>query len=143
MQITLIRHLPTEWNHKTWLQGRRDIGLAFLTEEVHKEIELNLQKLKKILPFEKVLMSTLTRTHQTAHLYGFNPETENLLDELDFGSFEGLPKGKLLETYGNLWIDNPKSIVLGESISNLEKRIVLFLDKYKELTNLLVFGHGS
>ena len=44
---------------------------------------------------------------------------------------------------GIKWIENPKELVLGESINNLEERIVTFLTKYKKLTNVLVFGHGS
>ena len=38
MQITLIRHLPTEWNKKQKLQGRRDIGISPITEDFQKGI---------------------------------------------------------------------------------------------------------
>jgi broad specificity phosphatase PhoE len=143
MQITLIRHLPTDWNKKQKLQGRQDIGISPLTGDIQKEIVLNQQFLKTHSPFEFVLASTLKRTHQTAQLYGYKCETEGLLDELDFGPFEGLSKEKLIKEYGDKWADNPKELVLGESIKNLEERIVSFLAKYKESTNILVFGHGS
>lgn len=143
MQITLIRHLPTEWNQKTWLQGRKDIDLAIVTDEFHNGIARNQEYLKKLSPFDLVLASTLKRTHQTALLYGYHPETEALLDELDFGPFEGVPKEKLLKKYGDTWIENPKDLVLGESLINLEDRIRMFLKKYKESNNILVFGHGS
>jgi broad specificity phosphatase PhoE len=143
MQITLIRHLPTEWNKKTWLQGRRDIELSPLTDELYLGIEENAQRLKKLAPFELVLASTLKRTHQTAQLYGHACQTEGLLDELDFGPFEGRPKEELFAKYRELWIHNPKDLVLGESIRNLEERVVLFIEKYKRLSNILVFGHGS
>ncbi|MBM7585584.1 putative phosphoglycerate mutase [Bacillus pakistanensis] len=143
MQITFIRHLPTQWNEKTWLQGRRDIGLSPITEIFQEGINHNQQLLKMLIPFDLVLASTLKRTHQTAHLYGYQAETEALLDELDFGPFEGRTKEKLHEEYGEKWIENPKELVLGESIMNLEERIKLFLDKYKEANNVLVFGHGS
>jgi broad specificity phosphatase PhoE len=143
MQITLIRHLPTEWNKKTWLQGRKDIGLSVVTEDLYKGIAKNQEHLRKHAPFDIVLASNLKRTHQTAELYGYKYETDGLLDELDFGPFEGRPKEKLFESLGDLWIENPKELVLGESIENLEKRIVLFLEKYKKLTNILIFGHGS
>jgi broad specificity phosphatase PhoE len=143
MPITLIRHLPTEWNKQQKLQGRRDIGISFITEDFHKGIAANQLLLEKLSPFDLVLTSRLKRTHQTAHHYGYKYETESLLDELDFGSFEGLPKERLLEEYENKWIENPKELVLGESIMNLENRIIQFLDKYKDSTNILVFGHGS
>lgn len=143
MQITLIRHLPTEWNHKQKLQGKRDIELSSVTKVFQKGIAHNKEILKKISPFDIVLASTLKRTHQTAFLYGYNPETEGLLDELDFGPFEGLSREKLIETHGNKWFESPKELVLGESLTHFEERITLFLEKYKEVSNILVFGHGS
>lgn len=143
MIITLIRHLPTEWNKKTWLQGRKDIGLSPVTEEFQTKITQNQQLLNQLPPVEIVLASTLKRTHQTALLYGFDAETEGLLDELDFGPFEGVPKEKLIEKYGVQWLENPRDLVLGESLKNLEKRIMQFLDKYKSRSHILVFGHGS
>jgi probable phosphoglycerate mutase len=143
MIITLIRHLPTEWNKKTWLQGRRDIDLSPVTEDVLAKISQNQQHLKSLPSADLILASTLRRTHQTAKLYGFHPETDGLLDELDFGPFEGVPKKKLIEKYGVQWFENPKGLILGESIKNLERRILLFLDKYKEFGHILVFGHGS
>lgn len=143
MHITFIRHLPTPWNVKQKLQGRRDIELSPIKEVFQKGIAYNQNLLKELSPFDVVLASTLKRTHQTALLYGYKAEAEGLLDELDFGPFEGLPKEKLFEEHGNNWIDNPKELVLGESIKNLEKRIVLFLNKYNKGKNILVFGHGS
>ncbi|MEH7254402.1 histidine phosphatase family protein [Neobacillus niacini] len=143
MQITLIRHLPTEWNKKTLLQGRRDIGLSQVSEEVAKGIAMNQKVLEEMSPFDLVLASTLKRTHQTALLYGYKYESEGLLDELDFGPFEGIPKAKMIDKYGDIWFENPKELVLGESIKNFEDRIVQFLVKYKEFSTILVFGHGS
>lgn len=143
MQITVIRHLPTEWNKKTWLQGRRDIELSLITEDLNKGITDNQTLLKKLSPFDIVLASTLKRTHQTAQLYGYKCETEGLLDELDFGPFEGLPKEKLMEKHGEKWTDYPKELILGESLKDFEERIVMFLEKYKDFSKLLVFGHGS
>ncbi|MEH7113208.1 histidine phosphatase family protein [Neobacillus niacini] len=143
MQITLIRHLPTEWNKKNLLQGRRDISVSQVSEEVIKGIDKNQKILEELSPFDLVLASTLKRTHQTAQLYGYKCETEGLLDELDFGPFEGIPKAKMIDKYGDTWFENPKGLVLGESLKNFEDRIVQFLGKYKEFSNILVFGHGS
>ena len=142
MIVTLIRHLPTEWNRKTWLQGRQDIDIAPISAEFVHKIKQNKELLKDQM-FDLVLASTLKRTHQTARIYGYQPETEELLDELDFGRFEGVPKKKLIEAYGKQWIDHPKELVLGESLKNLEDRIAQFLEKYKSFDHLLVFGHGS
>ncbi|RJS60472.1 histidine phosphatase family protein [Bacillus sp. PK3_68] len=143
MQITFIRHLPTDWNKTQRLQGRRDIGISPLAEPFRQGIIRNKKLLKELSPFDIVLTSTLKRTQQTAQLYGYSFETEPLLDELDFGPFEGLPKEKLYEKHREQWMEQPKELVLGESIKDLENRIILFLDKYKEWDNVLVFGHGS
>ncbi|PLR67106.1 histidine phosphatase family protein [Bacillus sp. UMB0893] len=143
MQITLIRHLPTEWNVKTWLQGRQDIDILPITEDIQHKIETNQQHLKKLSPFEFVLASTLKRTHQTAQLYGMDAKTDVLLDELNFGRFEGRPKGNMISELGVSWLENPRELVLGERIVKLEERIINFLKKYKESNNILIFGHGS
>lgn len=143
MHITLIRHLPTEWNKKTWLQGKRDIEISTVTDENRMKIKQNQELLKKYEPFDLVLASSLKRTHQTAAEYGYKAEAESLLDELDFGSYEGLPKERLIQEHEEVWVENPIQLTLGESVKNLEKRIQLFLKKYEEKDKLLVFGHGS
>lgn len=142
MEITLIRHLPTEWNRNQRLQGKQDIPLLPISDEEKLEIEKNLLFLKNS-SYDYVLCSSLQRTRQTASLYGFMPTTEPLLDELDFGPFEGCLREELLQKHGQLWNENPMELILGESILNLEKRILQFLDKYKDSSNVLAFGHGS
>ncbi|WML31656.1 phosphoglycerate mutase family protein [Neobacillus sp. OS1-32] len=143
MRITLIRHLPTEWNRKQRLQGSRDIPISDVSDTDQRRIAFNQQILQSLSPFDIVLASTLRRTQQTARLYGYHPETEHLLDELNFGRFEGQSKEKLFEDFGNEWLENPKVLVLGERMDHFEERISLFLKKYQAYSNILVFGHGS
>lgn len=142
MELTLIRHLPTEWNKKGVLQGSKDIPILELSEADKKDIEKNKQMLKQ--KYSLILTSALTRTQQTAMAYGYaNFETEPLLNELNFGEFEGKKKKLLVETYKNEWFSSPGEIRLGEKITNLETRMLTFLDKYKDYKTILVFGHGS
>ncbi|MBB6446656.1 histidine phosphatase family protein [Bacillus benzoevorans] len=143
MQVTFIRHLPTEWNKMGKLQGRMDISLLPVSKELAKGIRHNQRYLKKLAPFDIVLSSSLKRTQQTAEVYGYKSETDALLDELDFGPFEGRSKEELHEEYGKQWLEEPKTLVLGESMAHLEERILSFLKKYQHFSNLLVFGHGS
>lgn len=143
MHITLIRHLPTKWNKNNQLQGRQDIDITDVGEDFHKKIETNKLFLKAFEPFDIVLASTLKRTRQTAKVYGYAPETEGLLDELDFGPFEGASKEQLITAYEGKWVEAPRELVLGESLIDFEKRVISFLEKYKNYSNLLVFGHGS
>lgn len=142
MEITLIRHLPTEWNRKQKLQGKKDIPLLPISEKERIEINKNLEIINT-QSYDYVLSSNLIRTKQTADLYGFTPTPEPLLNELDFGPFEGKSKEELLQKHGVQWIENPVILNLGESVLNLENRINLFLDKYKEASSILAFGHGS
>lgn len=88
MLLSLVRHLPTEWNKKQLLHGKRDIPILPVTEETITSIQSNLERLKKQPSFDIALASTLQRTQQTAALYGIQPEIDGLLDELDFGPFE-------------------------------------------------------
>lgn len=143
MQITLIRHLPTEWNKQQKLQGRRDVELAPLTEASWQGVLQNRLLLDELAPFDEVLASTMKRTQQTAQIYGYPFTVEPLLDELDFGPFEGLSKEKLYEYCGKKWMDHPEELILGESVANLKRRIVLFLEKYRDRQNILAFGHGT
>ncbi|WP_042356132.1 histidine phosphatase family protein [Bacillus rubiinfantis] len=143
MQITLIRHLPTEWNKLEKLQGRRDIPISPVSERFQQDIIINQKQLDRLEPFDLILSSTLIRTRQTARFYGYEPETESLLDELDFGLFEGRSKAELAAAFAGKWVEDPKSIVLGERVEQLEERIMAFINKYKRYSNILVFGHGS
>ncbi|THE10379.1 histidine phosphatase family protein [Bacillus timonensis] len=142
MELTLIRHLPTDWNEKGVLQGNRDIPILEISDENKQTIEKNKQQLRH--EYSLVLTSELIRTQHTARAYGYNRfEIEPLLNELDFGEFEGKEKQKLIDTHKENWFTNPREITLGESIANLETRVITFIEKYKDYDSLLVFGHGS
>lgn len=144
MDITIIRHLPTDWNYKGLLQGKRDIPISLpLSSHSEKKLKKNKRKLQQCRPFDYVFASELTRTKQTAKLYGYEtPTIEPLLNELDFGHFEGRLKEELKETHKE-WIKSPLQLTLGESLLNFQQRIFTFLEKYAHARSLLLFGHGS
>lgn len=50
MLLSLVRHLPTEWNKKQLLQGKRDIPILPVTEETITSIQSNLERLKNSRP---------------------------------------------------------------------------------------------
>lgn len=144
MKLTVIRHLPTEWNKRGLLQGKRDISLVELTREDYKQITVNKEKLKVLAPFDIVLTSPLKRAIKTAHLHGFSQiEIEPLANELDFGQYEGLPKQQLICDHEKFWYENPVALKLGEKLTDFQKRILDFLEKYSCYSNVLLFGHGS
>ena len=61
--ITLIRHLPTEWNKQGLLQGKRNIDISYPNSKIQEEIQHNIKLLSKLSPFDLVLASTLKRKH--------------------------------------------------------------------------------
>lgn len=143
MDIAIIRHLPTAWNVQEKLQGQNDIPITLpISEEMHAKIIENKQKLNEMTPFDFVLTSELIRTKQTAKLYGYeNTTVEPLLNELDFGYFEGKSK-RDLEAIPE-WKTAPLQVTLGESLLHFQNRIFTFLEKYAHAQSLLIFGHGS
>ncbi len=143
MEFILIRHLPTKWNNEQKLQGKKDRKIASLSEEDEIIIRGNKEILKKLSPPDIVLTSTLQRTKQTAEIYGYKAKEEPLLDEIDFGKFEGKTREEFLEEVGLQWFTNPKRTVLGKQIEDLEERIQDFIEKYKQYDCVLIFGHGA
>jgi broad specificity phosphatase PhoE len=144
MQAIFIRHLTTDWNAKGWLQGRRDIPISEISQAGLSCISENINRLKDLEPFDAVFTSTLLRTRQTACVYGYNnPVAECLLDELDFGTYEGKPKIELITDFRDKWYNHPRDIILGENLVDFEKRIFDFLALSGRFKRVLVFGHGS
>jgi broad specificity phosphatase PhoE len=131
------------WNQMNRLQGRQDTNILELDEVSAAAVQRNQQNLRSAGPFDAILASGLKRTQQTAAAYGLNEFiVEPLLDELDFGPFEGRGKDLLAQELPD-WMRDPRKLVLGEPVSNLEARIRSFIEKYNHLPRILVFGHGS
>ena len=143
MTLVALRHLPTEWNRANRLQGRADIPIAPLTDELHEAIRRNRMELDALGPFDAVYCSTLQRTAQTAAAYGFpDCQRETLLDEFNFGIYEGKLRQELLAGVGWQWQETPQTLELGEKMTDLEARICQFLAREIPRQRVLMFGHG-
>jgi broad specificity phosphatase PhoE len=144
MRLLVVRHLATGWNKLKKLQGRRD-------EAVVVPSKVELDRIREALRAElggsrpdEVLVSELRRTRETAMLLGFEEvTTEALLNELDFGAFEGQSLLDLEEKTGGLWTLNPEGLSLGEPVSRLGDRARAFLEKYEHHQLVVAFGHGA
>jgi len=145
MRIVAVRHLPTRFNGEGLLQGRRDLPILSPTVEVERAVRKNRARLDAQKAFDKVLVSRLKRTSMTADCYGYQAEkeVEPLLDELDFGPYEGRPRTEMLAALGGRWLDAPQTLTLGESLENLERRVRRLLSKYDGMESVLIFGHGA
>jgi len=142
MKIFYIRHLQTEWNQQGLLQGSKDIPVLPPSGNSRDEIQSNLELLNNH-DFDNILVSDLKRTQQTAACYGFDQfAIEPLINEFNFGEFEGQSKKKILEKHEDEWLNNVYEIKFGDDIYLLEKRVKSFISKYKNKEKILVFGHG-
>ena len=96
----------------------------------------------KAYEFDQVLISPLIRTKSTALLYNYSlPICEPLVAELNFGCYEGKAKELLID--GTPWLSDPYGVKLGESMVEFKNRIQLFIDKYSNYNEVLLFGHGA
>ncbi len=143
MKLFVIRHLPTDWNRAGLLQGQQDRPLLALDEDALHRVEQNRLLLHEHEPYDHVLASALRRTQATAVAYGYRFHVEPLLNELDFGCFEGCTRGELMAQLGAAWLDDPRSLSLGESIEEFATRLRAFVQRYAESQRVLVFGHGA
>lgn len=139
MKITFVRHFETPWNQMGKLQGSADISISAVSEAL-------LTKTQQILPtvvFDKVYVSSLKRTQQTAAALGYRDfEINPLLAEIDFKQFEGLQKADLLAFDNGGWVKSPFDSVLQDSLQSMMHRIDSFLDSL-QAENVLVVGHGA
>ncbi|MCG8332942.1 MAG: histidine phosphatase family protein [Proteobacteria bacterium] len=144
MKLQIIRHCTTELNERSILQGRLDVPI----KPPNSKIDFSIKKylldyFDGNLP-DIILTSQLKRTQETALYLGFDKfQIENLLDELDFGEFEGRQRTDFLKLHQEAWMTNPASLILGEPVSSLANRVKRFMVKYENCRYVLAFGHGA
>lgn len=141
MELILLRHMQTQYNVQGILQGRLDIPILPPGPDQQSVIEENKKRISQG-SYTHILASSLKRTWLTAEFYVRSYVREPLLDELDFGKWEGHKKRDMIQALPQ-WIHQPDRLVLGEPILDLEKRIKTFLKKYASATRILIFGHGA
>jgi len=149
MAFIFIRHLATRYNQQGLLQGQRDEPILPLTNNDQTlQTTLNANKVRlNNLPINQVLCSTLKRTQQTAAVYNYHETlVEPLLNELNFGFYEGKSRQQLLHDYGESWQNDPRDLVFGESMQDFLLRIQAYFEKYQhnlQYENILAFTHGA
>ncbi len=144
MKLVLVRHLATTWNLDGRLQGHRDIPLAPLDSAARTALESLRASLVTHGPFDAIFCSTLQRTRQTAELCGFEAVREDpLLDELDFGKWEGARREEFLASEGDAWRSHPETLAFGETMRAFEARVRHWMSLHKGSASVLAFGHGA
>lgn len=134
--------MQTQYNVRGFLQGRQDIPIIPPGPDQQAAIDENKNKIGPESGYTHILASSLKRTGMTAKLYVNAYTVEPLLDELDFGEWEGQKKSAMIQSLP-LWTERPDLLTLGEPLINLEKRVQAFLKKYEPAPRILIFGHGA
>ncbi len=145
MKLFLIRHLETDYNRQGILQGTQDIPILPPSKLVKKQIAKNKKILARLPSFDNILVSEYQRTQMTAECYGYHGQfnIEKQLNELNFGSYEERTKVELIAEQGEIWLNKPEQLTLGEPLSQLAERVSAFIESYHHKKNILIFGHGS
>ena len=146
-----IRHGQTDLNLRGIVQGR---GVNSPLNENGRKQAAAFYEAYKHIPFDKVYVSTLLRTHQTVQQFveqGIPVEQLVGLDEISWGIYEGKEQDESImkgfEQVINSWRNNDLDLAIenGESPNALVKRqkeaIAHMLTKEDEET-ILVCMHG-
>lgn len=135
MKLYLIRHGETVYNAAKRCQGWCDVRLSENGEAQAKELGENI----KDINFDRIIVSDLERTKQTARLvFGDNAdfELDGRLREINNTHFAGRYSKDLREEYGEKFIYASRHFdygeLGGESWESLKARTGEFLNSLKE-----------
>lgn len=144
MKLVVVRHLPTAWNLEFRMQGQQDIPIVPPDAATLSLISTARAAVDAAGPYDRVYCSRMLRTRQTAELFGYPaPVVDPLLNELNFGPFEGAMRADMLRALGPAWQESPQTLTLGESMLSLGERVQQFLAQNAGYGRVLVFGHGA
>jgi probable phosphoglycerate mutase len=137
-ELWVARHGETAWTLSRQHTGRTDLPLTEEGERVAREV---LGPKLRGVAFDLVLSSPLRRALQTARLAGFEPEVDERLREVDYGSYEGLTTAEIRETRPDwdLWRDGSPG---GETPDDVGARMDALIAERLTAGRILVFGHG-
>lgn len=137
MQIFLLRHGETRWNHEGRCQGSSDIELNETGQRQASEVAARLSRRR----IDAVYSSGLRRARETAEIVGGPHEVavriEPDLRELDHGEMEGLTFVEVRERFGELieqWRTQPVRVELpgGERLLDVDRRVWSALNRIVE-----------
>jgi len=145
-RVILVRHGESELNRDGIFYGWLDPAL---TGTGRKQAE-DTKKIMENIHYDEIYTSDLVRARETAEIINHRelPLVEKReLRELNFGIFEGMKYKEILKKYPReetLWRENWKdyNYETGESVRELQKRSVEFLEKtHEEDKDILVVAH--
>lgn len=150
MNLYFVRHGETEHNKNQCYYGSSDVNI---TEKGILQAQKGSERLKGI-NFDKVYISELKRTEQTANILlkdrQFKLIKDKRINEINFGAFEGKGYEEIKELYPNewkLWCDDWRGFTppKGESYIQFYNRVKSFMDDILRFNedNVLIVTHGG
>ncbi len=138
MDIILIRHGETDENVLKTFSTKS----AQLTQEGKEQIK-RIRPFVESLSFDKVYISPLDRTRDSAKILGVEGEVEKRIQEVDFGDFEGKTYKELKEMYPEeveIWDKDYINYITpkGESIKLAYDRVTSFLEELVKRRRLTI-----
>ncbi len=152
MKLLLVRHGETDWNTKSWIQGRTDISLNANGERQAKALGDRL--LERGIHLTRIYTSHLKRARQTASIIsamiGVPFAVEEGLEEMHLGAWEGKTWSNVQKDFSaeyEKWRTNRRYTRMpeGESYQDLLDRLVPALKRIleKEEGDALVVTHSA
>jgi 2,3-bisphosphoglycerate-dependent phosphoglycerate mutase len=146
-----MRHGQADNNVNRILVGRH---IESHLTEFGKQQVLDTAKFLKNVPIEKIYVSPVIRTVETANIVcktlGIEYETDERLYEIELGKLVGLNYEDIINTYGNLFLkfytENDTTLLTYgvESFASVKKRIKHLLDEIRQKhqdKNILMITH--
>ncbi|AFV12806.1 phosphoglycerate mutase [Thermacetogenium phaeum DSM 12270] len=134
MRLFLVRHGETKWNREEVFRGRIDVELS---ERGIEQARLTARALAGV-QLAAVYAGPLSRARETARIiagpHGLPVVIVEGLNDLDYGSWQGLSHQEVRECYPDVywqWVSRPHAVRFegGESLDDARRRAVAALEE--------------
>lgn len=156
--IYLIRHGVTDLN-PDYYQGVKD-NRGLNNQGKKQALKMSVFFKNQNIKLDKIFSSKLKRSLETGKILLSNISMDNLsfesnslLNEINFGLFDGVKKAEVLLKYDWFFKDNPygfytffdKKFVDGESMAEVYSRVDLFFEQFQmdPNQNYVIIGHNG
>ena len=144
-KLILVRHGETTMNLQKLYYGFLD---ADLTEKGIEQVK-SAREILKDMDYDEIYSSDLKRAYKTAEIInhkGLEIKVSKEIRELNFGIFEGYTYQELKEKYPEELLISQKewktyNFENGESPSDLQKRVVNFVESLEDNKTYLIGAH--
>lgn len=139
LEIYIARHGETEWSLSGRHTGNTDIPLTAQGEKRAASLRPRLARVE----FDTVFSSPMQRARRTAELAGFpDPRVTPLLQEVDYGDYEGLTSKQIHEANPS-WEVYSDGSPGGETPDQIYQRALQFIALAATSgSRVLAFAHG-